>query len=85
MRGPRPLVPKIYSAVFFRFFARRKTREGKDFARALERKTREGEARCSTGGTDISTRAVNVDNENPSLDALGKLTHTNPRAMLSGE
>ena len=31
------------------------------------------------------TRAVNLLNGNPSLDALGKLTHTNPRATLSGE
>ena len=29
---------------------------------------------------DISAPAVNLHNENPSLVALGKLTHTNPRA-----
>ena len=30
-----------------------------------------------------STPAVNLHNENPTLVALGKLTHTNPRATLS--
>ena len=36
--------------------------------------------RRSTGGTDISALAINILNENPTLVALGKLTHTNPRA-----
>ena len=31
-------------------------------------------------GKRISTPAINLLNENPSLVALGKLTHTNPRA-----
>ena len=31
-------------------------------------------------GFDISAPAINLLNENPSLVALGKLTHTNPRA-----
>ena len=31
-------------------------------------------------GMRVLTLAVNVLNENPSLVALGKLTHTNPRA-----
>ena len=32
-------------------------------------------------GSRVSTPAVNLLNENPSLVALGKLTHTNPRAI----
>ena len=36
-------------------------------------------------GSDVSALAVDVHNENPSLIALGKLTHTNPRATLSVE
>ena len=38
---------------------------------------------CSRGyvrGARVSTPAVNLLNENPTLVALGKLTHTNPRA-----
>ena len=31
-------------------------------------------------GKRVSTPAINLLNENPSLVALGKLTHTNPRA-----
>ena len=37
----------------------------------------------SPRGSDISTPDVNSLNENPSLIALGKLTHTNPRALAS--
>ena len=39
----------------------------------------------SAGAADNSTLAVNPLNENPTLVALGKLTHTNPRATLSVE
>ena len=39
-----------------------------------------GYVRGYVRGTRVSTPAVNLLNENPSLVALGKLTHTNPRA-----
>ena len=35
-------------------------------------------------GKRVSTPAINLLNENPSLVALGKLTHTNPRATSDG-
>ena len=38
------------------------------------------DARPDVRGSRVSTPAINLLNENPSLVALGKLTHTNPRA-----
>ena len=56
------------------------------FKKRCEWQNTQGQLPCtSAGAADNSTPAVNPHNENPTLVALGKLTHTNPRATLSVE
>ena len=46
-----------------------------------ETNSQDQQPRTLTRAECNSTPAVNLDNENPTLTALGKLTHTNPKAL----